>query len=130
MKKAFACIVCLLFTAMLYAQQAFAFNRIGTDDGLGLASNVVYCTYQDSKGFIWLGTANGLQRFDGSKFVQLSSDKNNSLLVSNLTQIVPIDSSSMWLSFPLRKEFGIFNTTTFRYVPVPIKSSRPLLARN
>jgi hypothetical protein len=108
------------FHNMLFAQQAFTFNRLGTDDGIGLASNVVYCTYQDAKGFIWIGTANGLQRFDGSKFVQLSSDKNNSLFVSNLTQIVPIDSTSIWLCFPFRKEFGIFNTTTFKYVPVPI----------
>ncbi|MEO8172615.1 MAG: two-component regulator propeller domain-containing protein, partial [Sediminibacterium sp.] len=130
MKKAFVCIIFLLFTTLLSAQQAFTFNRIGTDDGIGLASNVVYCTYQDAKGFIWIGTANGLQRFDGSKFVQFGSDKTNSLFVSNLTQIIPIDSTSIWLSFPLRKEFGIFNTTTFKYVPVPMNSSRPLLARN
>jgi ligand-binding sensor domain-containing protein/two-component sensor histidine kinase len=130
MKKAFVFFASLLFSPILFAQQAFTFNRIGTDDGIGLASNVVYSTYQDAKGFIWIGTANGLQRFDGSKFVQLSSDKNNSLFVSNLTQIVPIDSTSIWLCFPFRKEFGIFNTTTFKYVPIPLKVTRPLLSRN
>jgi ligand-binding sensor domain-containing protein len=100
----------------LFAQQGFTFNRIGTDDGIGLASNVVYCTYQDAKGFIWVGTANGLQRFDGSKFIQLSSGiRTIALLVSNLTQIVPIDSTLSGSAFPYRQEFGIFNTTTFKY---------------
>lgn len=128
MKKTFFLIVLLLLSQpVLFAQQAFTFNRISTDDGIGLASNVVYCTYQDSKGFIWAGTANGLQRFDGSKFVQFGSDKgNNNLLISNLGQIIPADSSSLWLSFPARMEVGIFNTTTFKYQSVPIKASRPV----
>ncbi|MFN8309229.1 MAG: histidine kinase [Chitinophagales bacterium] len=34
----------------------------------GLASNTVYCIYQDHAGYIWLGTNMGLCRFDGSSF--------------------------------------------------------------
>ncbi|MES2003647.1 MAG: two-component regulator propeller domain-containing protein [Bacteroidota bacterium] len=128
MKKVSALFVCLLFSNnILLCQQGFTFNRIGTDDGIGLSSNVVYCTYQDARGFIWIGNANGLQRFDGRKFVQFRSDKfNGSLNESGLAQILPADSSSLWLSFPERREFGIFNTTTFSYSKVPIKTSRSL----
>lgn len=131
MKKAFALLVSILVSLpVLFSQQGYTFNRIGTEDGIGLASNVVFCTYQDAKGFIWVGTANGLQRFDGTKFVQLSSDKNNrSLLVSGLTQILPADSNCLWLSFPNRQEFGLFNTRTLKYTRVPLKVSRPLNAR-
>ncbi len=34
----------------------------------GLPSSVVYCGLQDKQGFIWLGTDNGLVRFDGTRF--------------------------------------------------------------
>lgn len=128
MKKTFFLIVLLLCAQVnILCQQGFTFNRISTDDGIGLASNVVYCVYQDTKGFIWVGTANGLQRFDGSKFVQFGSVKeSNNLLISNLTQIVPADSSNLWLSFADRQEFGLFNTSTLKYTSVPVKVSRSI----
>lgn len=38
----------------------------------GLADNSVTCLTQTRDGFLWIGTANGLARFDGLKFVPLS----------------------------------------------------------
>lgn len=34
----------------------------------GLSNNSIRCVYQDSKGFIWFGTYDGLNRYDGSEF--------------------------------------------------------------
>jgi ligand-binding sensor domain-containing protein len=34
----------------------------------GLASSTVYDIFQDSKGYIWCATANGISRFDGHRF--------------------------------------------------------------
>jgi hypothetical protein len=34
----------------------------------GLANNVVRCVFQDSKGYLWFGTFDGLSRFDGYRF--------------------------------------------------------------
>ncbi|SFW73222.1 hybrid sensor histidine kinase/response regulator transcription factor [Chitinophaga sancti] len=34
----------------------------------GLSQNTVRCLLQDKKGFIWVGTLNGLNRYDGRKF--------------------------------------------------------------
>ena len=34
----------------------------------GLSSSLINCIYQDSKGFIWIATEYGLNRFDGIKF--------------------------------------------------------------
>src|SRR4051812_9564164 len=42
-----------------------------------LASNQVNCIVQDRKKFIWLGTSNGMQRFDGSRWRLLNHQKNN-----------------------------------------------------
>jgi ligand-binding sensor domain-containing protein len=115
----------LLITAILYScqlcgQNGFTFNRISTDDGLGLASNVVYCTYQDSKGFIWVGTANGLQRFDGSKFITFgrSNPQDKFLPISDLTQILDAGNGKLWLFFSARMEIGLFDPVKFAYTIV------------
>ena len=49
------------------AQQAEpVYRRYTVDDGL--PSSMVYHVFQDSKGYIWFATANGVSRFDGYKF--------------------------------------------------------------
>lgn len=42
------------------------YRRYTVDEGL--PSSVVYHAFQDSKGYIWFATANGVSRFDGYKF--------------------------------------------------------------
>src|SRR5688572_23845873 len=44
----------------------FSFEQFTTDDGLS-HENVLNIT-KDKDGFLWLGTANGLNRFDGLSF--------------------------------------------------------------
>lgn len=39
----------------------------------GGPSNEVYCTFQDRKGYIWIGSDAGLYRFNGVRFEQFSS---------------------------------------------------------
>lgn len=43
----------------------------------GLSHRDVYCTYQDSRGFIWVGTRYGLNRFDGHHFETFSQEKQD-----------------------------------------------------
>jgi ligand-binding sensor domain-containing protein/two-component sensor histidine kinase len=128
----FLLLVMLAWFQSLHAQQGFTFNRISTEDGIGLASNVVYCMYQDPRGFIWVGTANGLQRFDGSKFVQFSYFLNgrNQLQVSDLTQMVAVDSSTLLLAFTNLNEFSLFNTRTYQSEKVSLKGIRQQMPIN
>ncbi len=46
--------------------QSYYFRHFTTDDGL--SHNTVFSVIQDRKGFIWLGTKDGLNRFDGFNF--------------------------------------------------------------
>jgi ligand-binding sensor domain-containing protein len=53
------------------AGQKFFFDNYGVKQGL--SEQKVYTVLQDSKDFIWLGTASGVSRFDGKKFENFSS---------------------------------------------------------
>ena len=58
-------LICLLifWTGTLSASPYFSFKKYQVEDGL--SHNTVWCALQDSYGFIWLGTRNGLNRYDG-----------------------------------------------------------------
>ena len=57
-------------SAVIKAERYFYFEHLRTTDGL--PSNTIYCSLQDSKGFMWIGTRDGLCRFDGRSFTSLS----------------------------------------------------------
>ena len=59
----------LLAFSVVRGQQypGYLFRHIGQADGL-LTSGITSIT-QDERGFIWIGTLNGLQRYDGTRFV-------------------------------------------------------------
>ena len=60
-----ACLV-ILAAFSLSAQSKIRFENFGVDEGL--SSNLVSCVYQDHDGWIWLGTARGISKFDGHDF--------------------------------------------------------------
>ncbi|MCB0565766.1 MAG: response regulator [Phaeodactylibacter sp.] len=71
---------CLLFIAWLcggiqpfvYAQEEIRFETLTQANGL--ASNYTLCILQDYQGFLWVGTENGLNRFDGRNFLEFRFD--------------------------------------------------------
>ncbi|MDQ6813694.1 MAG: histidine kinase [Bacteroidota bacterium] len=123
-------IILLLLSTALRSQQRFAFTHITTDDGIGLASNHVTSLYQDEKGFFWIGTANGLQRFDGSKFIQISTSKAGSdqLLYPRISQIIPADGGKLVLGMFTLRKFGLFDPATFVYNNIALKPARTIPA--
>ena len=59
-------VVLLTGAPVAAVDQRLPLRRYGIDDGL--AHNVVGAIFQDSKGYLWFGTAEGLSRFDGYSF--------------------------------------------------------------
>ncbi len=51
------------------------FQNISVDDGL--PQNSITAIIQDNQGFIWIGTQDGLAKYDGYKFDVFRHDKNN-----------------------------------------------------
>src|ERR1017187_925449 len=58
-------VLVLLLAAALSAQR-YSFKEFGQD--AGLTNLDVYCLMQDRTGFLWVGTENGLFRYDGRQF--------------------------------------------------------------
>ncbi|NUO80400.1 histidine kinase, partial [candidate division KSB1 bacterium] len=57
----------LLLSALLHAQQHdLKFEHFSIDDGL--SHSKVNCIFQDNRGFLWVGTNEGLNKFDGYEF--------------------------------------------------------------
>lgn len=90
----------LLSSVGAYAHIALRTRQIMTSDGL--PNNTIRYIYQDSKGFIWLCTLNGLARYDGSSFLTFhSQDGDGSLpsLADNRVYKVKEDSNGFfWIS--------------------------------
>lgn len=70
----------LLATFRLQAQ-SFYFKHYQVNDGL--SNNTVNCIVQDRMGFLWFGTRNGLNRFDGKNFKIFRPDKKDTGSLGN-----------------------------------------------
>ncbi len=57
------------------------FNRLGPADGL--SQSVVTCLLQDEQGFLWIGTQDGLNRYDGYTFHIFRPDPNDPTSISD-----------------------------------------------
>lgn len=69
-------IAALATSGLLYAQPPQDEGLIGTKDGL--SQGMVHTILQDSKGFLWIGTKDGLNRFDGYRLRVYNSSPEDS----------------------------------------------------
>lgn len=90
MRKRFVSIFFLLSSLLLSAIEKPSPVLLTTKDGL--VSNTINCICKDYKGFIWIGTANGLNRFDGINILTFDELKNKSVI-----NIVEPDTTYLYL---------------------------------
>ena len=101
MKYKLLCLFVLLSFSLsdLYADIELSSKQMRTSDGL--PSNSVRCMFQDSKGFLWLGTLDGLTRYDGNTFLtyQLESGKHDriSLADNRIKHVAEDKNGFLWI---------------------------------
>ena len=113
----------LIITNSLNAQEKYFFEKLSVSDGL--SNSVVLCTYQDHLGYLWIGTLDGLNRYDGydiklyknipgdstslpyNIILSLTEDSNGNLLIGTIDNIskynrvtnnftsIPVDKGAM-----------------------------------
>lgn len=99
LREKFLLLILLLFTTGI----AFAidgnieFDHYSPDDGL--PNGYIQTFLHDNRGFMWIGTINGLTRFDGLGFRNYYHDPydSTSLNASTINQLIEDDKGNIWI---------------------------------
>src|SRR6478752_5322087 len=84
MRAYFYFLILLQIPFPLFCQQKnIRFQHLPTD--AGLSQSDVLCILQDSRGFMWFGTEDGLNKYDRQKnsFIHFTNDPKNSSSISD-----------------------------------------------
>lgn len=96
LKKIILYLFLILFTSSSFAQQV-KFKQLTMEDGL--SNNKVYTVIQDRNGFIWFGTSDGLNRYDGYSFkiYRNDSEDSNSIADNNIESLLEDSKGNIWI---------------------------------
>src|SRR5438552_2818061 len=99
-------VLCYLLTVFLFLlsfssiaqKQNLKFEHININSGLS-QSNVL-CILQDSRGFMWFGTQDGLNKYDGYNITVYKKDskKAGSLSDNNINDITEDKNGDLWIA--------------------------------
>jgi ligand-binding sensor domain-containing protein/signal transduction histidine kinase len=88
----------LLYFSLAHAQEKLTrFAQIYMEQKA--ANSNVLCIFQDSRGFMWFGTTDGLTKYDGYKFILYEHDKNDSktLIDNHINSIAEDGKGNLWI---------------------------------
>ncbi|MDH5826909.1 hybrid sensor histidine kinase/response regulator transcription factor [Sphingobacterium faecium] len=91
-------IIFLIFCTISNAQEfPLSFEHFTIKSGL--SSNTVFSTYRDSYGFLWVGTEDGLNRFDGNTFkvYRYNADVEPGLKSNHITALCEDAAGRVWI---------------------------------
>lgn len=88
---------CLAGSSLLLAQESPVFTHVSLEDGM--PDVTVFDMVKDSEGFIWIGTRNGLARYDGIEFVTYrhEQDDSTSLPESSIRSLFCSQDGTLWI---------------------------------
>src|SRR5687767_14154129 len=98
-KKKWIILLDFLFISanLCLAQENIRFKRISVNEGL--AQSDVKCMIQDNFGFLWIGTRDGLNKYDGLEFSRFGRKKNDStsLQFNQILDLQVDQSGDIWI---------------------------------
>jgi signal transduction histidine kinase/ligand-binding sensor domain-containing protein len=91
-------LICLLGWQVNAQKPKLKFKSIKDSDGL--INSTVQAIFEDSYGFIWLGTHHGLQRYDGKSFTNFTREDSDSTGLSHnyINDFCEDDKGDIWIA--------------------------------
>ncbi|NND32735.1 MAG: hypothetical protein HKN76_09105, partial [Saprospiraceae bacterium] len=120
-------LIWILSALMLYPlaaaqeQRKFSFQHFSTADGL--VSNQVNSIVQDQDGYLWIGTTDGLQRYDGIRHYtfRYQPGAKNALPANAIAKLLYDKKNRLWLLMA-NGQTGIFDTKKFLFYDATLKA--------
>lgn len=90
-------LLCLIPSITVSAIDILRINHL--TDRNGLSQNTVRCMLEDSRGFMWMGTINGLNRYNGREFIVVQPPENSDITLSDtrIRQMVEDRNGYIWI---------------------------------
>ncbi|RYE35702.1 MAG: hybrid sensor histidine kinase/response regulator [Sphingobacteriaceae bacterium] len=116
----------ILFPLKICFAQPYYFKHYQVENGL--SNNTVYCSAQDKQGFLWFGTKDGLNRFDGYSFKTFRHDGSNKKSIgNNFIQTLYLDRQGiLWIGTAA----GIYHYNAQDESFIPIKTASAIEVRS
>ncbi|HYF69805.1 MAG TPA: two-component regulator propeller domain-containing protein [Ohtaekwangia sp.] len=112
-----ACMVLLEFQAGFCQSEQYRFSKL--DPNLGISHDRIKCFFKDSKGFLWIGTVSGLNRYDGYSLKVFRNDPRDStsVITDDINKLFEDPDGRMWISTWSGMDIYDPRTETFRHSP-------------
>ena len=96
MKKAILLTIAILFSFVTAWSLPYKISYLTADNGL--SRNLVDHIFRDSRGFLWISTSKGLDRYDGYEFIHFNSRNSENPLQSDNVHCVQEDrNGNLWI---------------------------------
>ena len=96
--KRFLSVISSIFMFLCTALNGAKFRSLTINDGL--SDNSVYVVYKDSRGFLWIGTHVGLNRYDGFRFKHFFEGPD-AIPDNSINDIFEDSQGRLWIHTPL-----------------------------
>ena len=116
MKKIYTVLFGLLLIHTPFSAQEYNFEVLSVEDGISQSS--VTCIAQDDKGFVWIGTRDGLNHYDGHDikvFRKIPFD-STSLTSNYIISLLAENSSGLWVGTSDGLQWYDAQTRTFEKI--------------
>ncbi len=111
----------ILYPSLLYASN-IKFEKLTLEDGL--SQSVVLDVVQDSSGFLWIATQDGLNRYDGSEFkIFKYSPLDSSTIPDNWINALAVgNNSTLWIG-TFRSGLTRLNLKSYKFTQIVLDST-------
>ncbi len=126
----FLLIIICLNEPLKAQEKQIMFRNIGIENGL--SNNSINVFLRDQKGFIWIGTSDGLNRFDGYSFkiYKHNPDDSNSIASTNISNLAQDYKGTIWIGAgeyldfldPVTDQLTHIDSLFNNKIPFPVES--------